>query len=145
MLVFSTALCWAPCFASKLLRSRRAGSPAPLLAHWAADASPATGMHGLPNAASLPQMREVLNAGLRLPVELPELEELRGEIKRWVAAVWYCCVALSSGSLRDVLAKQWASQVVLIKLLKVARQHAAGPVAPESGGAGRPAAQEEDL
>jgi len=27
-------------------------------------------------------MREVLNAGLRLPVELPELEDLRAEIKR---------------------------------------------------------------
>lgn len=35
-----------------------------------------------PSCALAVQMREVLNAGLRLPVELPELDELRGEIKR---------------------------------------------------------------
>lgn len=29
-----------------------------------------------------PQMREVLNQGLRLPVELPELETLRFEIRK---------------------------------------------------------------
>lgn len=35
--------------------------------------------------APLKRLRDLLHAGLRLPVEMPQVERLRGDIRRWVA------------------------------------------------------------